>query len=424
MSTTPVLPAKPVRGGISSGSLIPSRDFRLYWFGQALSVLGDSFSFIALPLLVLEATGSIVQMGLLTATYGIGFFFSGLFAGAIVDRVDRRRLMILCDLVRFLLHSLVPLTWWLVGPRIEILFFVVLFSALFGNAFQVAAITAVANLVEKDKLTVANGTLETTYATCYFAGPMLAGLLAHSVGAVAAIGLDALSFLASALFLYFVRFTPGERPKGKETGLMSLLGGVRFLWQQPVLRWIMLTLIASNFVASAFVDLLVFQIKKGFGYGDDMVGIALGLVSLGPIIGAAFTARLSRTFGFAKSFLLSGVGLSLAMVLVGLSQHIIMLIFFASVLGGFQVIRGVNSMSFRQEVTPDYLLGRVTAAFWCLISVAGPLGAALTTHFAEIYGVGPIISLSGLVLVLMSVIAYFSPIREGAYTFERKSVAS
>ena len=411
---TPVLPAR----------LAPSRDFRLYWFGQALSVLGDSFSFIALPLLVLEATGSIVQMGLLTATYGLGFFFSGLFAGVIVDRVDRRRLMVLCDLVRFVLHSMVPLTWWLVGPHIEVLFVVVLFSALFGNAFQVAAITAVANLVEKDKLTVANGTLETTYATCYFAGPMLAGLLAHSVGAVAAIGLDALSFLVSAIFLYFVRFTPGERPKSKETGLASLLGGVRFLWQQPVLRWIMLTLIASNFVASAFVDLLVFQIKKGFGYGDDMVGIALGLMSLGPIIGAAFAARLSRVFGFAKSFLIAGFGLSLAMVLVGQAQHIILLIFFASVLGGFQIIRGVNSMSFRQEVTPDYLLGRVTAAFWCLISIAGPFGAALTTRFAATYGASLTISLSGLVLLVMSVVSWLSPIRHGAYTFEQKAVAS
>jgi MFS family permease len=393
------------------------RNFRLYWMGQSLSMLGDSFSFIALPLLVLDATGSIFKMGLLTATYGVGYFLSGLVSGALVDRVDRRRLMIICDLIRFVLHMMVPLSWWLIGPSLSVLFVVVLFSALFGNAFQVAAITAVASLVEKSKLTEANGRLESTSALCFFIGPMLAGFLTHGFGAQFAIAVDAMSFLVSALVLSFVRFRPVERSR-EAVSVSSMLRGLQFLWQQPVLRWIMLTIIASNFIANAFNDVIVFQVKKEMGYGDDMVGLVFGFASLGPVLAGMLVARLSKRFGFARSYLGAGFGLAGAMYMAGQANQIVVLIFFVGILCGFQVIRGVNSMSFRQEVTPDALLGRVTSAFWCLISAAGPLGAMVFTKIAHDYGASYTLSLMGILLLVLAFVSWFSPIRGGHYAFE------
>ena len=97
------------------------RDFGIFWAAQTLSVLGDSFALIALPLLVLQATGSVARMGLLTAVGGAAAVAAGVFAGVLVDRVDRRRLLITCDLVRMVLYGLIPLVW-LFGPRIWLLY--------------------------------------------------------------------------------------------------------------------------------------------------------------------------------------------------------------------------------------------------------------------------------------------------------------
>src|SRR5260370_37198208 len=90
-----------------------NRDFNIFWLGQTLSVFGDAFATIAIPLLVLRATGSVVVMGLVTAVFGVAQVVTGLFAGWLADRLDRRRLMIFCDILRTLLYFSIPLGWWL-----------------------------------------------------------------------------------------------------------------------------------------------------------------------------------------------------------------------------------------------------------------------------------------------------------------------
>src|SRR5579884_3662290 len=92
--------------------------FNLFWLGQSLSDLGDAFAILAFPLLILQATGSVVQMGLVTGTFSVGRLLVGIFAGPIVDRYNRRALMVGCDFMRFLLFASIPVCWWLVGPQV------------------------------------------------------------------------------------------------------------------------------------------------------------------------------------------------------------------------------------------------------------------------------------------------------------------
>src|SRR4051794_6934484 len=128
----------------------PQRSFNIFWIGQALSGLGDAFAMVAFPLLILEASGSVVNMGLLTGAFGLSQLLIGPFSGLIVDRVDRRWLMIWCDLARFLLYGAIPLIWWFSGPATWLLFVVAILGGGLGNLFQVSYITAVANLVKKE----------------------------------------------------------------------------------------------------------------------------------------------------------------------------------------------------------------------------------------------------------------------------------
>ena len=174
-------------------SLARDRNFAIFWAGQTFAVLGDAFAIVAIPLLVLDATGSVAKMGLVTAVNGLGALLAGLFAGPLVDRLDRRRLMIQCDLGRVVTYALIPLGWWALDGPLWLLYGLGFVASALSMVFGVGYITAVANLVDRDRIIEANGRLQTTFALSWVFGPMLAGVLFDFFGA-GALFLTALTY--------------------------------------------------------------------------------------------------------------------------------------------------------------------------------------------------------------------------------------
>ncbi|MCC0094838.1 MFS transporter [Streptomyces flavotricini] len=376
-------------------SLRRNRDFNVFWLGQALSVLGGSISLLALPLLVFEATGSVVQMGLITVISGVGTIVTGLFAGYVVDRTDRRRLMIACDLVRALLLGAVPFVW-LAGPRIWVLYVLTALVTTLKTLFDVAYVTAVPNLVRAEHLITANGRLTATFAFGTLCGPAAAGFIAAGVGPDWALGVDGATFLVSAVSLRWVAFgregTAG--PVTAETGVSQagklremFLEGFRFLWAHPVLRALTVLLTLLTFVTMGATDLLVFRIRHDLGLGAATVGYVIAVSGLG-VVGAAFAAApLRRTFGFGSCWLGSVALIGVAMAVTGVSGSLPVIAAAAAVFMFGLTLGAVCSLTLRQEVTPDPLLGRVTSAFWTVHGASGPVGAAALTLLAGRHGV-------------------------------------
>ncbi|WP_208800499.1 MFS transporter, partial [Microbispora triticiradicis] len=174
------------------------RNFMVFWGSQTLSVAGDSFALIAVPLLVLHVTGSVARMGLLTGLASAASVAAGVFAGILADRLDRRRLLIWCDLARMALYGIVPVAWAF-GPKIWLLYVVLPAAEAIGMVFQVTYVTVVRNLVEPSRITEANGRLGATSAAAGIGGPLLAGVVAGWAGPTAAIAVNAASFGISAL---------------------------------------------------------------------------------------------------------------------------------------------------------------------------------------------------------------------------------
>ncbi len=399
----------------SAASLWHNRNFNIFWLGQTLSVLGDGFGFIALPLLVLQATGSVAQMGLVTATFGVAQLVAGVFAGPIVDRVNRRQLMILCDVARTLLYLAIPLGWWLAGPQIWLIYVVTALYGALSNVFSIAYITAVANLVDKQQITAANGRLQTTAAVSFIIGPMLAGLVSAAFGPATAIGIDAVSFAVSALTLTLLRLRQASavRP-AEEAGksrLSEALAGVRFLWQQPVLRAVALLFLVVNGMLAGTNDLFIYYLKHSLSWSDNAVGIMFGASTVGALLSGLLVSRLRRGWGFGVCFLGGQLVFALALVAVGVvppSLAVYLLIGAASAFGSS--VQGICSMSLRQEITPDHLLGRVTAAFYTLVMALGPIGAAVTTAIAATAGAVPVIVAMGLIIVALTGLGLFTPL--------------
>ncbi|MFI7345832.1 MFS transporter [Streptomyces sp. NPDC049936] len=391
------------------------RDFGVFWAAQTLSVLGDSFALIALPLLVLEATGSIARMGLLTAVGGAAAVLAAVFAGAVVDRVDRRKLLIGCDLVRMGMYGLVPVVW-LFGPQIWLLYVVLPLCEAVGMLFAVGYVTVVRSLVGTEQLTEANGRLNATAAAAGVLGPLCAGVVAGWSGPATAIGVDAASFGVSAACVAFVRFRPrpaDDAPAtGKRPGLrQDLRTGVAFLYGHPVLRSLTVLLCGFSFLTLGLNDLVIYHLKHDLGRDDGTVGTVMAVGALGTITGALLVARARRLLGFGPTWTGSVAVCGLAFAGLGRVTEVPAVALLSAAFLACVGMAGTCSMSLRQEVTPEHLLGRVTSAFWTLQYSVAPIGAAVLTWAAEHHGTTPVALAAGAGCVLIATVALLTPIR-------------
>lgn len=389
-------------------SLWRNRNYTIFLAIQALSVAGDSFSLIAIPLLVLHETGSVVQMGVLTGAAGVASLLTGTFAGVIADRLDRKRLLIVCDLARAVLYGMVPLVW-ILSPQIWLLYVVVPLGAAVGMIFQVTYVTVVPSLVEKEQLTQANGRLYAVYSAAGVGGPALAGLASQLYGPAVALGIDAVSFVISAVGLYFVRIRPTVQANAVDRG--GFLDGARFLWRHPVLRTLTILLTFYIFLTTGLDDISIYYLKHDLGQNDDAVGVVLACAALGSVAGAAVVASVRKRLGFGATWIAAIALSGVAIACVGLAPGAVGV---AAAMTGFLfsgAIGGICSQSLRQEVTPSHLLGRVTSAFWTIHYALGPVGAAVLTLAVAGYGVPAVAAAAGSGILLIALAATLTPVR-------------
>jgi len=408
------------------------RRFAVFLTAQTLSVAGDSFALIAVPLLVLRATGSVAQMGLLTGAAGIAAVVAGIFAGILVDRLDRWILMAACDLARMVLYGLIPLAWAL-DPQVWLLYVILPLCAAIGMIFQVGYVTVVPALSGPSRITEANGLLYAAQSAAAVAGPLLAGLISAVLGPANAIAVDAASFAVSAAGVLVVRHglasrrgetadsvapgggaTPEEPVSGSPDAAgawRELLAGARFLWQHPVLRALTVLLTFYIFATQGLPDVLIFYIKHDLHQGDGVVGLVLAVAALGTVAGALTVAPLRRRLSFGTTWTVAVLLSALAIAALGATGSVPPTAVLAAFYLACASVAGIASMSLRQQVTPDRLLGRVTAAFWTIHFSLGPLGAALLTWTAGHYGVMTACLASGGTCLVIGTVGLITPIR-------------
>ncbi|MFD3694871.1 MFS transporter [Streptomyces sp. NPDC058646] len=397
-----------------------NKDFTVFWLGQALSVLGGSVSLLALPLLVLHTTGSLVQMGLVTVVSGVSGIVTGVFAGYVVDRVDRRRLMIGCDLARGLLLGAVPLLW-IAGPRIWLLYVLTALVGVLKTLFDVAYVTAVPDLVRPQDLTAANGRLMSTFAFGTLLGPVAAGVLTAAVGADWALAVDGATFLVSAASLARVRFgrpacREAKEEGGWECGREGVLRevfvvGFRFLWAHPLLRPLTVLLTLLTFLTMGATDLLIYRVQHDLGRDAATLGYVIAAGGAGALVAAFAAGMLRRVFGFGACWLASVAMIGLAVAGTGVSRSVPLIAVLAAVSMFGMTLGGVCSMTLRQEVTPEHLLGRVTSAFWTVHNASGPVGAAVLTVLAARHGVPAVSLAAGASCLLILCAGLLTPLR-------------
>lgn len=373
-------------------------DFRRLWAGDTVSQAGTAVTVLALPLVAIGPLGaSPFEAGLLVMCEYLGFLLLGLPAGAWVDRMRRRRVMVVTDLIRALLLVSLP-----VAAVCGVLTLSQLYAVAFGMSvctafFDIAYQSHLPSLVDADRLVAANVALESTRTVTAAGGPGLGGALVGAVGAPGALVVDAVSFLASALLLARIR-RPDPRPERRPGArLREEIGeGLRFVFRTPALRALTLTAALSNLFGTVGASMLLVLLSGELGLSPFLCGLVFTAEALGGFLGSLLTARVAARLGgrfgegraaMCGSVVASGVLWLLALPFFQADWRFVVAVALQG-LGwtAFMPFR-IGSVALRQRLCPEPLLGRVTATFRFVVWGCMPLGALLGALVGQYAGV-------------------------------------
>ena len=224
----------------TSPPLWRNHNYLLLQGGQIVSSLGDQQQGIALPLLVLALTGSVVQVGIVVSLNTIAVLVVSPLAGALTDKWNRKRTMVICDAGRMLLTLTIPLAFWFHALTMLQIYVVVTLAGVLATIFSVANTAALPNVVTQDQLPVALSQSQAAYSCVRTFGSLLGGML-YSLGEVFPFLVNAVSFGASVFSLGLIRGNFQSRREGASLPLHKAVAeGFAWLWKQPLLRFLTL----------------------------------------------------------------------------------------------------------------------------------------------------------------------------------------
>jgi Transmembrane secretion effector len=373
------------RGGLRSrrrGGLLWHRNFRLLWLGETISGAGTAMAATGVPLLAVTVLhASTFAVAALTAAAYLPWLVIGLPAGAWVDRLPVRPLMITCDVISALLYASLPAAAWAGVLTMDQVLAVALLagaaSVFFATAYQVL----LPALVSTGELVEGNAKLQGSAAAAAIGGRGAAGLAAEAVGAATALLFNAASFLVSAACLLRIRtgVTPGPSPGPRVTTVRAEVAqGLRFIAGDPYLRPLTLYAAVANLAYTGSTALLVVFLVRVAGFGPAAVGLLFATASVGGVLGAVVARRLARRLGTARAMLLSALAGGLSGLLIPLSgtgPRAACYVAGAAVASGGIAVGNIIGGSFRQAYCPPAMLGRITASMRFLVFGTIPLGA-------------------------------------------------
>ncbi|HEY2552870.1 MAG TPA: MFS transporter [Streptosporangiaceae bacterium] len=396
------------------------RDFWLYFGGQLTSQVGSSFTLFALPLLVFKLTGSATSLGLTTAANLVPYLLFGLVLGALVDRIDRKRMMLLTDIGRAAVILILPMLALSGGLRVDAIYAVAFVQSTLGILFNCGEFAAIPSLVGRDDLVAANGRIMATNSAGQIVGPILAGVLVAVMSPADLLFFDVASFLASAASLALIRrsFNAVEPPSPQAAGVRGLLGdvmdGLRYVWSRPILRSISLMMALINFVASTENSQLVLFAERVLGATDSQVALLFAAGAIGVVAVSMSAAAIRRRLSFAVTALgalvVSGLAVT-AMALIG-SYPAALVLWAAS--SGFGLLLNINTSSLRQAIVPSHLYGRIVSVAMVLAWSAIPLGALAGAAAIQLTGSpAGVYAVTGALTALIALSFGFSAVRHG-----------
>ncbi|ONI70153.1 hypothetical protein BWI15_23825 [Kribbella sp. ALI-6-A] len=394
-------------------------DFRRYWLARALSTMGSMVTAIALPVLVYRLSGSPFLTALVTALEAAPYLLAGLFAGALADRWNRKRVMVAADLLNALLISSVPIAYWLDGLTVVHVLVVAFLVQGVATFFDGANFGALPVLVGRARVAQANAAVWTASSLIELFVPALVGLSLAAISPAALLTLDALSFAASALAVRGIvramsQQRDGRAPLRPRVVFADIAEGVRFLVRHAGVRTMTIVGSIQSFAGGGFMALMVVWTDRVLDIGTSGLrfGLVYGAWGIGALAAAVGLPKLLRRLQPAGITLYALPASAALGVVTPLMPTWPLAAIALLVWGSAYVMVIVNSISYRQQVTPEHLLGRVNTAgrmlSWGVGSTLGSVtGGVIGSHL----GVRSAMLVLGVFAFTGVLVAWTSPLR-------------
>lgn len=365
------------------------------WGAETVSQFGSQITPVAIPLLAalaLDATP--FQMGVLAAASGLPALVFGLVAGAWVDRLKRKPIMLAVDLGRAATLLTIPLAAILDALSIELLFIVSLIGGVQTVFFNAAYSSILPILVGRARIADANGKLYSSMAVAQVAGPAVAGTLVAIVSAPAVILIDAFTFLCSGWFISRMRVDETARHHAR-TGhhfWREVREGFDTLWASPVLRATTASSATINFAGYMFLSVYVLYMTDDLGLSPAGIGLVFASGGVGSLLGSFAASPLTRRFGVGPTLVWAAVGFGAfgltVPLAIALPDYALPLVVFAEFMQWMTlVVFNVLRLSLRQALTPDRLQGRASATNQVIMGGMQPVGSFLGGVVGSVFGV-------------------------------------
>jgi MFS family permease len=392
-------------------------DFVRLWAATVASQLGSFVTRTALPFAAILVLGAgAAEVAAIKSAELVAGLTLGLVAGAWVDRLRRRPVMIVADLGRAAILGSVPLAALTIGLSLPHLVAVAFGAAVLTTFFDVADRAFLPTVVGRDRLVTANSTLTASSSAAEFVGFGAGGWLIQLLTAPIAIALDALSFLVSALFIRGIRVRETDPTiHDRESVVTEIREGLRLTFRDPILRPLaMADAAVAGFWGVFGAVYFVFATELGFGPG--VIGLVAAVGGLSSLVGAVVAGPAVRRFGVGRFLVAAMVSVTLGNVCIALTPDATLLglafllaqqLLSDSALTAFDVV----AVSIRQATVEDRQLGRVGASFHVLAMAAMLVGTVIGGILGELVGVRAALVVGAAGGLIAVAILWFSAIR-------------
>jgi MFS family permease len=406
-----------------SRSLLRHRDFIRLWSAETISQFGTQVSLLAIPLVainLLEATP--FEVALVGTFEFLPFLLFSLPAGAWVDRLRRRPILIAGDIGRAVSLLSIPIAYELGVLTVPQLYVVGFINGVLTVFFDVSYQSYVPSLVDRDQLIEANSKLEISRTIAQTAGPAIAGALIGLVSAALAIIADSISFFASALFVFGIRRhepTPqkhlDEHGQPRQGLRREVTAGLRYVTGNQYLRGIAAATGTSNFFTNvAFATYLVYLVRD-LGLSPALIGVIFGIGNVGAVVGALTGNRWWRILGVGPTIVIAMFLSGPAVIVVAAAPKDYAAPFLVAsglLMGVSGVVYNVTQVSFRQAITPPRMQGRMNATMRFIVWGTIPPGQIVGGALAGILGVHEALWIGAIGASLAWVPLVVTPVRK------------
>jgi MFS family permease len=382
-----------------------NKDYLILFAGQTVSNLGTAIDQLAFPLLILYFTNSPFMAGVGIMIFALPTFLFGFFAGALVDRLNRKKVMILCDIGRLIATGSIPLLAIFGYLNVYLLFLFAFAEGTFGAFFSAAETAALLRVVGKEKLTDAMSQNDASASTVSTIGPSIGGFVYQFFGKTIPFVVDSISYLGSIISLFFIKSEFQEERVVEGQNLKNeIIEGLVWFWKQPIVRVATLLTAAGAFIGGG-QNLVIILLAKNLHATPAEIGLIFSVGAIGDILGALMAGRIGKKFTAIQVILFARWFMAIVLPLYLIANN-------AGVLGIITAfyyfpgsLYGVLINSYRVSLIPDALQGRIASIYRILIVGAFSLGGFTGGILLQFFGTTLTVITFSLALLILAILA-------------------